>query len=154
MADFLQHENILVSERGIFEIRSGKQIDGVLQPEIAEVRIAHMRAGNYLIVQGVIGLLLLALGLCGIVWDWRHYSYSAGGGSLTAYLIGMCIVGVVVLWDVLRRRYVLLVTAHDSCCHKLLFSREARPSDIEPFLQQVRHSFGLTIHSDARDIKP
>jgi hypothetical protein len=153
MADLLQHENILVSERGIFEVRSGKQIDGVLRPEIAEIRIACMRAGNYLIAQSIIGIILIALGFCGAWWIWPESFHDVGGRSPEDFLIGMGIVGVVVLWDVLKRRYVLLVTARDGRCHKLLFSRDAVPSDIEPFLQQVRQTFGLKIHSDVKDIK-
>jgi hypothetical protein len=153
MADLLQHENILVSERGIFEVRSGKQIDGVLRPEIAEIRIAYVRAGNYLIVQSIIGIILLALGFCGAWWNWQERSHYVGRRSPEGVLVGMGIVGVVVLWDVLKRRYVLLVTARDGPCHKLLFSRDAVPSDIEPFLQQVRQTFGLKIHSDVKEIK-
>jgi hypothetical protein len=153
MADLLQHENIVVSERGVFEVRSGKQIDGVLRPEIAEIRIAYVRAGNYLIVQGIIGIVLLALGFCGAWWQSQESFHYFGSRSPESVLVGMGIVGVVVLCDVLMRRYVLLVTARDGRCHKLLFSRDAVPSDIEPFLLQVRQTFGLKIHSDVKDIR-
>jgi hypothetical protein len=64
MADFLQHENIVVSEQGVFEFHSGKQIDGVLQPEIGEIRIAYKTAAGRPILQGVIGIILLGIGIC------------------------------------------------------------------------------------------
>jgi len=57
------------------------------------------------------------------------------------------------LWDVLKRRYVLFVTARDGRLHKLSFSVAAYPADIELFLQQVRQTFALEIQSDVANIR-
>jgi hypothetical protein len=58
-----------------------------------------------------------------------------------------------VLSDALKRRYILFVTARDGRRHKLLFSVAAHASDIELFLQKVRETLGLEIHSDVKNIR-
>jgi hypothetical protein len=151
MADLLQYENIIVSEQGVFEFRSGRQIDGVPKPEIAQIRVAYVLVGN-LVAQIVVGIILLAIGFLGGWWEWQEGYHYVGRHSAERFLQGMAIVGLVVLWDALKRRYVLFVTGRDGRCHKLLFSRDARPSGIEPFLQNARRTFGLAIQSDVKQI--
>src|SRR6476659_10329480 len=105
MADFLQYENIVVSEQGVFEFRSGKQIDGVLRPDISEIRIAYKTAAGRPILQGVIGIILLAIGIC-CVWLWLLSRLSKGG-----FLFAIGVIGWVMLSDALKRRYLLFVKA-------------------------------------------
>ena len=147
MADFLQYENIVVSEQGVFEFRSGKQIDGVLRSDISEIRIAYKTAAGRPILQGVIGIILLAIGIC-CVWLWLLSRVHRGG-----FLFAIGVIGWVMLSDALKRRYILFVTARDGRRHKLLFSVAAHASDIELFLQKVRQTFGLEIHSDVKNIR-
>jgi hypothetical protein len=147
MADFLQYENIVVSEQGVFEFRSGKQIDGVLRPDISEIRIAYKTAAARPILQGVIGIILLAIGIC-FVWLLFLSRVSKGG-----FLSAIAVVGWIMLSDALKRRYILFVTARDGRRHKLLFSVAAHASDIELFLQKVRQILGLEIHSDVKNIR-
>jgi len=66
VADFLQHENILVSERGVFEVQSGKQIDGVERPDIAQIRVAYASAAYRPILETVVGIILVAAGIWGV----------------------------------------------------------------------------------------
>ena len=148
MADFLEHENILISERGVFEVQSGKQIAGVERPHIAQIRVAYSSAAQRPILEGVVGLVLVALGFWGV---WLCLQ-SLKGFRYYAVLLVMGVLGAAMLWDVLRRRYVLLVTARDGRRHKLSFSVLAYPADIELFLQKVRQTFGLEIQSDVADI--
>ena len=149
MADFLQYENIVVSEQGVFEFRSGKQIDGVLRPDISEIRIAYKTAAGRPILQGVIGIILLAIGIC-CVWLWW---VSRVTGARGGFLFAIGVIGWVILSDALKRRYILFVTARDGRRHKLLFSVAAHASNIELFLQEVRQIFGLEIHSDVKSIR-
>ena len=147
MADFLQYENIVVSEQGVFEFRSGKQIDGVLRPDISEIRIAHKTAAGRPILQGVIGIILLAIGIC-CIWLWWLARVHRGG-----FLFAAAVIGWVMVSDALKRRYIMFVTARDGRRHKLLFSVAAHASDVELFLQKVRQTFGLEIHSDVKNIR-
>lgn len=147
MADFLQYENIVVSEQGVFEFRSGKQIDGVLRPDISEIRIAYKTAAVRPILQGVVGIILLAIGIC-CVWLWFLSRVRRGG-----FLFAIAVIGWIMVSDALKRRYILFVTARDGRRHKLLFSVAAHASDIELFLQKVRQTFGLEIHSDVKNIR-
>jgi hypothetical protein len=146
MADFLQYENIVVSEQGVFEFRSGKQIDGVLGSDISEICIAYKTAAGRSILQGVIGIILLAIGIC-CVWLWWVARVRRGG-----FLFAIGVIGWIMLSDALKRRYILFVTARDGRRHKLLFSRAARAPDLELFLQKVRQTCGLEIHSDVKNI--
>ena len=149
MADFLQHENILVSERGVFEVQSGKQIDGVERAQIARVRLAYSIAAQRPILEGAIGVVLFVAG----IWGVRICFRSLVAFRLYLWLLVMGILGTAMLWDVLKRRYVLFVTARDGRIHKLSFSVAAYPADIELFLQKVRQTFGLEIQSDVADIQ-
>ena len=149
MADFLECENILVSERGVFEVQSGKQIDGLARPDIAQIRITYSSAAHRPILEGVVGTVLAVLGIWGVLLCFQ----SLKGFRYYAALLVMGILGVAMLWDVLKRRYVLLVTARDGHVRKLSFSVAAYPADIEVFLQKVRQTFGLEIQSDVPDIK-
>jgi len=146
MAEFLQYENIVVSEQGVFQFRSGKQIDGVLRPNISEIRIAYKTAAGRPILQGVMGIILLAIGICCISLWWLA-RVNRGG-----FLFAIAVIGWITLSDALKRRYILFVTARDGRRHKLLFSVRAHASDIELFLRKVRETFGLEIYSDVNNI--
>jgi hypothetical protein len=67
VADYIECENILVSERGVFEVQSGKQVDGVLRPDIEHIRVAYASAANRPILEGIIGAVLFALGIKGLL---------------------------------------------------------------------------------------
>jgi hypothetical protein len=92
---------------------------------------------------------LFALGIWGV---WLCLQ-TLKGLRYYAVLLVMGILGSAMLWDVLKKRYVLFVTARDGRLHKLSFSVAAYPADIEVFLQKVRQTFGLEIQSDVADIK-
>jgi hypothetical protein len=149
VADFLQHEGILVSERGVFEVQSGKQIGGVERPQIAQIRVAYASAAYRPILETIVGVVLAAAGIWGV---WLCLQ-SLKGFRYDAALLVMGVLGAAILWDVLKRRYVLFVTARDGRLHKLSFSVTAYPADIELFLQKVHQTFGLEIQSDVADIK-
>ena len=149
MADFLQHENILVSERGVFEVQSGKQIDGVERAEVAQIRVAYASGAQRPVLEAVVAVPLLVAGF----WGVRICFRSLVAFRLYVWLLVMGILGAAMLWDVLKRRYVLFVTARDGRLHKLSFSVAAYPADIELFLQNVRQTFELEIQSDVADIK-
>jgi hypothetical protein len=151
MPDFLQHENIVVSEQGVFEFRSGKQIDGVSRPDISEIRIAYKTAAGRPILQGVIGTILLAIGICSVGLSLLLSPRSSYVG--VGFLLAIGSIGWIMVSDALKRRHILFVTARDGRRHKLLFSVAANASDIELFLQKVRQTFGLEIHSDVKDIR-
>ena len=112
MADFLQHENIVVSEQGVFEFRSGKQIDGVLQPQIAKIRIAYKTAAGRPILQGVIGIILLGMGICFVSLSFLSPHNYRGVGFLSA--IGS--IGWIMLSDALKRRYILFASTTLARC--------------------------------------
>ncbi len=147
MADFLQYANIVVSEQGVFEFRSGNQIDGVLRSDISEIRIAYKTAAARPILQGVIGIILIAIGI-GCVALWFLARIQKGG-----FLFAIGVIGWIMLSDALKRRYILFVTARDGRRHKLLFSVAAHASEVELFLQKARQTFGLEIHSDVKQIR-
>jgi hypothetical protein len=68
-------------------------------------------------------------------------------------MIVLGVIGAAMLWDVMKRRYVLLVTARDGRLYKLSFAAAASPGDIEIFLRDANEKFGLGIQSDSRKIK-
>jgi hypothetical protein len=149
VADYIEFENILVSERGVFEVQSGKQVDGLERAHIAQIRVAYSRAAQRPLLEGVVGVVLFAFGIWGV---WLCLQ-SLKGFRYCIVLLVMGILGAAMLWDVLKKRYVLFVTARDGHLHKLSFSVAAYPADIELFLQKARQNFGLEIQSDVADIK-
>jgi hypothetical protein len=149
VADFLQHENILVSGRGVFEVQSGKQIGGVQRTDIAQIRVAYASAAHRPVAEAIVGIVLVAAGILGVSLCLQ----SLKGFRYYAALLVIGVLGAAMLWDVLKRRYVLFVTARDGRLHKLSFSLAAYPAGIELFLQNVRQTFGLEIQSDVADIK-
>ena len=148
--DFLQHEGILVSQRGVFEVQLGKQFDGVEKADIAQIRVAYASAAERPVLEGAVGVSLLAAGL----WGVRICFRSLLAFYLYSWLLVMGILGAAMLWDVLKRRYVLFVIARDGRLYKLPFSVAAYPRDIELFLKKVHQTFGLDIYSDVTEIRP
>ena len=66
MADHIQCENILMSERGVFEVQAGKQVDGVLRADIDHLRVAYATGANRPFLEGIMGAVLFAAGLKGL----------------------------------------------------------------------------------------
>jgi hypothetical protein len=144
VADYIECENILVSERGVFEVQAGKQIDGVTRRDIEAIRVGYASAANRPILEGIIGAALSVLGIKGILLCY----VSLKGLLHYVILIVLGVIGASMLWDVLKRRYVLYVRARTGRTHKLSFSVGAYPADIEIFFKKVRERFGLEIISD------
>ena len=149
MADHIQCENILMSERGVFEVQAGKQVDGVLRADIDLLRVAYATGANRPFLEGIMGAVLFAAGLKGL---WLCFQ-SIKGFRYYAVLLALGIIGAAMLWDVLQRRYVLYVRARSGRVHKLSFSVRAYPADIEDFFRATAERFGLKIDSDVPDIK-
>jgi hypothetical protein len=147
--DYIECENILVSERGIFEVQSGKEVDGVLRPDIESIRVAYASAANRPIIEGIVGGVLFALGIKGLLLCFQ----SMKGFRYYIVLIVLGIIGAAMLWDVLKRRYVLYVRSRGGRTHKLAFSVLAYPADIEIFFHKAKERFGLMIDSKVATIK-
>jgi hypothetical protein len=103
---------------GVFEVQAGKQIDGVEKADIVQIRVAYASAAQRPVFEAVVALPLLAAGF----WGVRICFRSLVAFYLYVWLLVMEILGATMLWDVLKRRYVVFVTARDGRLHKLSFS--------------------------------
>jgi hypothetical protein len=148
MSDYIECKNILVSDRGVFEVQGRKQVDGVLRPDIEEIRVAYTTGANRPLAEGIFGAVLLVLGVKGVLLCLE----SMKGFRYYVILLVLGVIGAAMLWDVLKRRYVLYVRARGGRTHKLSFSVSAYPADIEVFFQRVKERFGLEINSDTSSI--
>jgi hypothetical protein len=145
----IECDNILVSDRGVFEVSSGKQIAGVLRPDIHRIRVAYTVASNRPLLEGIFGLLLVGVGIRGVLLCFE----SLKGFRYEAAMVVLGVIGAAMLWDVIKRRYVLFVTARDGRVCKLSFAAGAYSADVETFLRTVNERFGLGVQSDVRNIK-
>src|SRR5207253_1205233 len=66
-------------------------------------------------------------------------------------LLAMGVVGFGMLYDVFRRRYVLVVTSR-GVVHKLAFSRYAHIEDIDRFREQVHTQYGIPIEKQPPEL--
>lgn len=144
MADHIECDNILISDRGVFEVSSGKQLAGVLRPDIDRIRVAYTVASNRPVLEGVFGLVLVGVGIKGMLLCLD----SLKGFRYMAALVVLGVIGPAMLFDVIQRRYVLFVTARDGRVHKLSFAASAYSADIETFLRIANEKFGLGVQSD------
>ncbi len=149
MADYIEFEGVLMSERGVFQVQSGKEVAGVLRPNIQRIRVAYASAANRPILEGIIGAALFLCGIKGVLMCFE----SLKGFRYYVFLLVFGILGAAMLWDVLKKRFVLFVTKCDGRREKLSFSVLAYPADIEAFLQKAKDQFGLEIQSDVESIK-
>jgi hypothetical protein len=139
----LEYEDIIVSERGIFEMQQGQIGAKVFRPDIDSVRVAYTTPANRPILEAAIGAPLFVGGLYGLAaWliGWIAVS------DILFILLAMGVVGFGMLYDVFRSRYVLVVISR-GLVHKLAFSRNARLEEIDRFREQVRTQYGIPIES-------
>ncbi|HEX7517390.1 MAG TPA: hypothetical protein VF345_08905 [Chthoniobacterales bacterium] len=140
----LEYEDIIVSDRGIFEMQHGRIGAKVFRPDIDSVHLAYASTANRPLLEAAIGIPLFACGVYGLI------SWLVGRMAVSDILFILLVVGVVgvgMLYDVFRRRYVLVVMSR-GVIHKLAFSRYALLEDIDCFRQQVQAQYEIIIESD------
>jgi hypothetical protein len=140
----LEYEDIIISEHGIFEMQHGQIGAKVFRPDIESVRLAYTTPANRPILESAIGAPLFVGGVYGLVgWlvGWIAVS------DVLFVLLAMGVVGFGMLYDVFRRRHVLVVTSR-GVVHKLAFSRYARIEDIDRFREQVQTQYGIPIENN------
>jgi hypothetical protein len=145
----LEYEDIIVSDQGIFEMQHGRIGAKVFRPDIESVRLAYACPANRPILEAAIGVPLFTGGVYGLIaWLMGRIAVS----DILFILLAMGVLGVGMLYDVLRRRYVLVVMSRGAV-HKLAFSSHAFLEDIDRFRQQVQAQYGISIESDIREPK-
>ena len=143
MPDTLEHKNIAISSKGIYELSGRRVTTHVYQSKIQRVRLAYTTPANRPVLEAVIGFFLTGGGIWGMVLcmekltAFRYY----------AILVSLGIVGVSMLFDVFRRRYVLLITL-DNDTKKIAFARHANLPDVREFLKNAREKYGTVIDDD------
>jgi hypothetical protein len=143
MPDFLKYDNISFSERGVFEIQRGRQVAGVLAPDIKQIRLQYGTGANRPIFEAIVGTVLLLVGIKGLLL----FIAAPMGFRYELALMVLGAIGASMLFDVLKRRYVLCVFATDRV-HKLSFSGSANLAGIEIFRDEVHRRFGIEIQSE------
>jgi hypothetical protein len=139
----LEYENIVASERGLFEVQHGRMMAHVLRPEIKAVRLIQSTSANRPVAEGVIGTCLAAIGLYAAV------SWILGRMAFSDYLIALLAagpIGAAMLYDVLRRRFVLLVDS-EGATRKLAFSTRADREEIEHFCKAIQETYNIPIEA-------
>jgi hypothetical protein len=91
---------------------------------------------------------LFAGGVGGLSWVIGRIAVS----DILFILLAMGVVGLGMLYDVFRRRYVLVVMSRGAL-HKLAFSRYACHGHIDRFREEVRTQYEIIIESDLRGTK-
>ena len=146
MADWVHYENVVVCERGIFEVERGRVGALVPRDRIESVQLGYGTPANRPLVEGAIGVVLSAFGTVGIVgWLLGRFAIS----DLLFVMFAFGLIGAGMLYDVCRRRHLLLVSS-DGRIQKLAFSKFAEVDELERFCEQARVQYGIAIEQVGR----
>jgi hypothetical protein len=139
----LEYENIFASQQGIFEVQRGRMVAQVLTPDIKSVRLDHTTAASRPMLETVIGVCLGFVGLYGATsWILGRMAFS----DILAILLVAGAIGAAMFYDVLRRRFVLVVSSRTGT-HKLAFSSKAERHDVESFCKAIEETYRIPIEN-------
>ena len=127
----VQFLNIILTEEGVGEVEDGRTIVFVPRDQIEMLEFRHGVQAERPAIQAVAGLLFSCLGALGISIFGRGGSFRLGAGCLV-----FGVLGVLLLWESLRRGYYLQAICR-SDARKLVIRGSIKKAGVSDFVQDA-----------------
>jgi hypothetical protein len=141
----LRYDTVAVTPRGIAETHGRKIVLFVPAGEISRITLKFGKSDHRPLVSLTIGILLGIVGIAGII-----LLFLPGKGN--RYYLGLVALGVIggsLIFDTLKERYFLEVEKKNDIC-RLVFSKNAKKSEIDDFCKKVGTAYSYQIIDDVR----
>jgi hypothetical protein len=136
----LKYDNVAVTARGMAETHGKKIVIFVPASEINRITLKFGRSDHRPVLSMTIGIILGLVGIWGLIGCFnleKENRYYWG-------LVALGIFGGSIIFDTLKRRFFLEVDKKGDMC-RLVFSKNARKSEIDDFCTKVRVAYSYEI---------
>jgi hypothetical protein len=142
----LRYDTIAVTPRGIAETHRNKIVIFVPAQEINRITLKFGRSDHRPVISMTVGILLALVGIWGLFESFnpaKENRYYWG-------LVALGVFGGSIIFDTLKTRYFLEVSKKDDVC-RLVFSKNAKKSEIDEFCNKVRTTYKYEITDSVQD---
>lgn len=148
MSDFLKYENIGISKSAVWESKDGRIVEQYEHAQVLECALERGSPEQRPEVSAVLGAVLVIPGFFFV--NHTYLLVAEGKVGNLKYEAAMFVVGVVGVWLVLQavlsKRYFLRVRTTQTT-RKLIFSKTAKRTEIEAFLQNAHTKYGFQVRN-------